>query len=662
MLEVLADPLRTARPVLLLPDWSPLFQLVDHVAGPCKGIGPMCRANRHHNTDLTHYQIAHPVECGHLVKWPTLPSVGYDFSNLGLNDAFVGLVFEMGDPRFARRVISNRTEEDDRGAARGSSDKGCRRSHIQGRRQHFDPIVGGRFRLFVGCHTILLANSYVLALCYVFHSTNVRGQERTLVSDFIDDPDPSIPAPAPDPFRTREFTADQAADQAPEPAAPEPPQAPVETGRPHVDHYRQSSPIERAVRPIEPVATGFAAAPRSVEPVDPAPRTHYYPAPQPVQESPKPARWPLALLAFASGLIGALLVGGGLFVAGVFDDPAPTTTAGPVATAPPGTVIVREVIPPADVATVASAVGRKVVPSIVTVEVGSGEATGNFEPFGSGSGVVFREDGLILTNHHVIDGATSDTTSSRVIFQDGRIYAATIMGSDELTDLAVLKIEATDLTPIEFGSTVDLQIGDRAIAIGNPLGLEGGASLTVGVVSAFDREVVVGPQSRLFNMLQTDAPITNGSSGGALVNAEGRLIGITTAIGVSESGAEGIGFATPVEVVNRIVKQIIESGDVAHAFLGVQLRTNFIIQDDGAAVPNGAVIVGFADGVSSAEQAGLEVNDIIISWNGNDVGAQNDLINGIRAAAVGETITLVVERGGKILTYEIELGERPEGV
>ena len=476
------------------------------------------------------------------------------------------------------------------------------------------------------------------------------------MSDFIDDPGPVIPEPTSDPFRTRESAAEPTTDFGPAP----PPPDPTDTERRYVEHYRPSPSAEGLVRPIEPVATGFAAPPRPIEPVDPAPRTHYYPAPQPVHESPRrQARWPLALLAFASGLIGALLVGGGLFVAGAFDDePAPTTTAGPVATAPPGTVVVREVVPPADVATVASAVGRKVVPSIVTVEVGSGDPTSSFEAFGSGSGVVFRADGLILTNHHVIDGATT----SRVIFQDGRIYAATIMGSDELTDLAVLQIEATDLTPIEFGSTVDLQIGDRAIAIGNPLGLDGGASLTVGVVSAFDREVVVGPQSRLFNMLQTDAPITNGSSGGALVNAEGRLIGITTAIGVSESGAEGIGFAIPVEVVNRIVKQIIDTGDVAHAFLGVQLRTSFVIQEDGAAVPNGAVVVGFAEGVSAAEQAGLEVNDIIISWNGNDVGAQNDLINGIRASAVSEIITLTVDRDGEILTYDVELGERPEDV
>lgn len=419
------------------------------------------------------------------------------------------------------------------------------------------------------------------------------------------------------------------------------------------------------MRPLAPYTTEMTDTTtplESVAPVEPPPRTHYYPAPSARSEPPRHSRWPMALLAFGSGLLGALLVLGGLFLGGVFDDPepVPNTTAAPAAVAaPPETVIVREVIAPEGAVGIASAVGQKVVPSIVTVEVGNGGATTDFLPVGSGSGVVFTEDGLILTNHHVID----DAVTSRVIFQDGRIYEATIIGSDELTDLAVLRIEATGLIPIDFGSTRDLSIGDRAIAIGNPLGLSGGASLTVGVVSAFDREVNTGDATPLFGMLQTDAPITNGSSGGALVNAEGQLIGITTAIGVSESGAEGIGFATPVEVVERISQQIIETGDVAHAFLGVSLQTNFEIQDDGAAVPTGAVVAGFAlDGPSAAEDAGLQVNDVIVSWNGNMVRTINDLINGIRASAVGEEITLVVNRGGDNISFGVVLGERPEGV
>ncbi|NND04265.1 MAG: trypsin-like serine protease [Acidimicrobiia bacterium] len=430
---------------------------------------------------------------------------------------------------------------------------------------------------------------------------------------------------------------------------------PPATSAPHF----ASPPIGRAVRPLEPYMT---ESPSLLD--DPTPRREptrpYYAAK--VEEEKSPRQWPTALLALASGLLGALLVLGGLAVGGVFDDePAPTsTTAAPAAavTAPPETVIVREVIAPEGSAAVATAVGQKVVPSIVTIEVGTGDPVSDFAAFGSGSGVVFTDDGLILTNHHVVDGAES----SRVIFQDGRIYAATIMGSDELTDLAVLEIQAAGLMPIELGSTTQLQIGDRAIAVGNPLGLEGGASLTVGVVSAFDREVNTGDATPLFGMLQTDAPITNGSSGGALVDSEGKLIGITTAIGVSESGAEGIGFATPVEVVQRIANQIIATGDVAHAFLGVSLQTNFRIQTDGAAVPTGAVVAGFADADSAAQAAGLELDDVIVSWNGNDVRTINDLINGIRAAMVGDAIDLVVDRNGETFSFTVILGQRPEGV
>lgn len=429
--------------------------------------------------------------------------------------------------------------------------------------------------------------------------------------------------------------------------------------------YRPTPPIERAVRPLEPSMSEAPTAETTDTPVRRAePRLPYYAARSESASPPPRKQWPLALLAVASGLLGALLVLGGLALGGIFDEDAapPTTTVAPVAaTAPPQTVIVREVVTEPESQGIATAVGQKVVPSIVTVEIGTGSATDDpFAAFGSGSGVVFSEDGLILTNHHVVvvDGAET----SRVIFQDGRIYEATIIGSDELTDLAVLRIDATGLVPIELGATESLRIGDRAIAVGNPLGLRGGASLTVGVVSAFDREVNTGDDTPLFGMLQTDAPITNGSSGGALVDAAGRLIGITTAIGVSQAGAEGIGFATPVEVVRRIADQIIETGDVAHAFLGVQLRTNFEIQPDGSAFPTGAHVTAFAEGPSAAEEAGLEVDDVIVAWNDNEVRTMNDLINGIRRAEVGETITLDVRRGSEFLSISVMLGERPEGV
>jgi S1-C subfamily serine protease len=362
----------------------------------------------------------------------------------------------------------------------------------------------------------------------------------------------------------------------------------------------------------------------------------------------------LAVATLGAAVLGAALSLGGAAVLGAFDDPEPIVA--PPVTIPPA-VQITEIVADGSM-TPATAVGLKVVPSIVTVEVGSSDPAGDFRAVGSGSGVVLGAEGAIATNHHVV----SDADSVRVIFQDGRIYGADIVGSDELTDLAVLQIDAEDLVPIERGSTQDLVIGDAAIAVGNPLGLSGGASLTVGVVSAFNREVQVGPgaSDRLFGMLQTDAPITNGSSGGALVDGEGRLIGITTAIGVSEAGAEGIGFAIPVELVVRITDELIERGDVRHAFLGVGLR-DFLERDGSAQVPAGATISNIEPG-TSAESFGLLVGDRIVAVDETTVLTTQDVINTLRLYRVGDVARVAVVRDGESLTVEVELGERPEGI
>jgi serine protease Do len=272
---------------------------------------------------------------------------------------------------------------------------------------------------------------------------------------------------------------------------------------------------------------------------------------------------------------------------------------------------------------------------------------------------VLSTDGYIVTNEHVVDGSELVTVS----FSDGRLYEAELLGADPVTDLALLKIDAQGLVPIDVGSTADLQIGDPAIAAGSPLGLAGGPTVTVGVISAFDREVQTGPAAtdRLLGMLQTDAPITRGSSGGALVDAEGALIGVTSAVGVSDVGVEGIGFAIPIEVVQRITDELIATGEVTHSFLGIEGRTSFEEQFDGAEQAVGVFIQAIVDD-SGAEAAGLEEGDVITSIEGAEVRTINSLVGRLRRYKVGQPLDVDITRGGRQLTLTIELGPRPDDV
>jgi putative serine protease PepD len=390
---------------------------------------------------------------------------------------------------------------------------------------------------------------------------------------------------------------------------------------------------EAKVRPIEPSATP-PLFPYATPPV---------PTAQPEEQG---RRWLVPLI---SALAGVALVVVALWVVSWFDNGGEQGDAG----------VIREVVTEGDRAS-ATAVARKVVPSIVTVDVGS-DGDGGFDLIGTGSGVVLSNDGLIVTNHHVV----ADTDVYRVIFGDGRIYEATLVGSDRRTDLAVLHINATGLIPIEIGSSLQAEIGDTAIAIGSPLGLEGGPSVTVGVVSAFGRQVRTGSASSvdvLFDMVQTDAPITQGSSGGALVDEDGRLLGITSAIGVSAAGAEGIGFAIPVELVTRITAEIIETGTVQHPFIGVSLGTAFAENPDGSQKPAGAYVSEFAIDAAAARDAGVHVEDVIVAYDGNPVMIPDDLINGLRNYRVGDTVTLTVERGSDRLEIPVVLGLRPDDI
>lgn len=293
------------------------------------------------------------------------------------------------------------------------------------------------------------------------------------------------------------------------------------------------------------------------------------------------------------------------------------------------------------------AIGEAVIPSIVTVQVGVDGALQ-----GSGSGVILDTAGHIVTNDHVV----ASGSAFQVVLSDGRTtYDATLVGTDPLTDLAVLKIEADSLTPIVLGDTTTLRVGDTAVAVGSPLGLEGGPSLTVGVVSAFGRQVQVSQQDTLYGMLQTDAPITQGSSGGALVDTQGRLIGITTAVGVSSVGVEGIGFATPVELMERVTSELIATGEVRHAFLGILGGTSFSTASDGASVAVG-VQVESVEPDTGAEVAGLDAGDLITAIDGEPITTMDDLIIALRYRGAGDPIELTLDGGSQL---EVTLGDRP---
>jgi len=369
-------------------------------------------------------------------------------------------------------------------------------------------------------------------------------------------------------------------------------------------------------------------------------------------------RWYLAAAALS------VAVGTGAFVAAMEDAPespvaaettntttadASTTPIGATgaATADASIAQTSPAVPLLD----ASAVGEQVIPSVVTVQIRGASFQGDDVVLGSGSGVVYDDDGHIITNEHVV--AAGDIYE--VVLSDGRIYPAEVVGVDAMTDLAVLVVTAQDLTPIRIGASDGLAVGDPAVAVGSPLGLDGGPSLTVGVISAFGREVNTGSSS-LFGMLQTDAPITSGSSGGALVDNAGDLVGITTAVGVSEIGVEGIGFATPVEIVVRVADEIIATGAASSPYLGIFPEPALEDTADGGSIPTGIAVTQVEPNTAAAD-AGIEEGDVISAIDGIEVHTFNELVAALRRFAAGETIEVTLVSGSVL---DVTLGERPE--
>ncbi len=291
-----------------------------------------------------------------------------------------------------------------------------------------------------------------------------------------------------------------------------------------------------------------------------------------------------------------------------------------------------------------AAVAAAVLPSVVSIEASSSEGRAS-----TGSGFVVRADGYIVTNNHVVDGADG---SIKVLFGDGTVTDATVVGKTSDYDLAVLKVDKTGLTPLTLADSSAVVVGDPVIAIGSPLGLD--STVTTGIVSALHRPVTTssetGDGAAFMDAIQTDAAINPGNSGGPLIDSAGQVIGINSAIASTgavsgQAGSVGLGFAIPSNQVRRTVEELISTGTATYPVIGVMLDpTN---QGEGVLI---AKEVDGKPGVvagSPADKAGVKPGDTITAIDGRTITRADDLVVAIRAKAPGDTVTLTVKRGGK---------------
>ncbi len=288
-------------------------------------------------------------------------------------------------------------------------------------------------------------------------------------------------------------------------------------------------------------------------------------------------------------------------------------------------------------------IAAAVQPAVVQLNIAGSDGEG------TGSGFVISEDGYIITNHHVA-GPAGEDGSIEVSFADGSTATGRLVGSDPGYDLAVVKVDRTGLSTLELGSSEAVRVGDTAIAVGSPLGLQG--TVTSGIVSALNRPVTAGDANNtsFINAIQTDAAINPGNSGGPLVDAAGQVIGVNSAIATmgmgGAAGSIGLGFAIPIDTAKRIAEEIMTTGSSSTPIIGVQLDTTY--NGDGA-------LIADVNPGSPAEQAGLQDGDLITAINGTVIGESTDLIVAIRDNAPGDTVTLTVLRNGQTADYPVTL-------
>lgn len=318
--------------------------------------------------------------------------------------------------------------------------------------------------------------------------------------------------------------------------------------------------------------------------------------------------------------------------------------------------------------TLAEAVSQKCLPSVVNIDVYTKQSSQSafgmmgqsssdqLEESSLGSGIILSSDGYILTNYHVIEDADQLKVNA-----NGSEYTAKVVGTDESSDLAVLKIDANDLTAIEIGSSSDLTVGEWVMAVGSPFGLE--QSVSTGIVSATSRTTSAlndsssGSSAVYTNMIQTDAAINPGNSGGALVDKDGKLIGVNTLIASSSGSSSGVGFAIPVDYAMNIAQQIIDGKTPSHAQLGISGTTvnSQLAKRYNLPVDSGAYVTSVSVG-SSAANAGIQEGDIITKLGDTTISSSSDLVLAVRSHNVGDSVSVTYNRGGQENTVNVTLG------
>ena len=301
------------------------------------------------------------------------------------------------------------------------------------------------------------------------------------------------------------------------------------------------------------------------------------------------------------------------------------------------------------------AIAQKALPSVVgvrTIETVTNFFRGSYDIEGIGTGVIVSEDGLILTNQHVV---TSNPKSVTVTLIDGTEHDATVMYTDEIMDLAIIKIDATGLVPAELGDSSELTVGETAVAIGNPLGLEYERSVTAGIISALGRSLQLSSTQIAQNLIQTDAAINSGNSGGPLLNTQGQVIGINT---YKDMDGEAIGFAIPVNIAVPFVNQIKETGTYQGVQLGAVLLDRVILKyytnDEGIVIDEGIYIYDVKPG-SDAESKGLTTGDIVLSINGVSVNTNTEFRSTLGNYLPGDIVTLEVLRNSAKFELNVAL-------